>query len=356
MPSRRRLLGQLCTAAAIGLSAAPGGPAAAGSRQSVAWQRRHAPLGTRFEGIVPTDGGGVLLVGSRLGRDSWDLWLGAVAPDGELRWSRTVDEPERLYVRDIAARDGGYAVSLWYGSSGNAMLFHFDEDGHELRRHSLDVGFDRGLVGTEEGYLVHGRDKDAAAVASVEVDGSVRWLRTYDGSEVVSLRRVDDGLLLAGTSGDDAWLQRVAHDGGPEWTHTYGGIHSDGASVSVPRGEGAVYGGWTNSPAEDTRGGMLVRVDGDGDRVWRRTYDFDGLDGAADARSLEDGLVVVGRPSDGDYRGGRLLFVDEWGRVDRRLEVDGLYGAQMARFGDGSLAVAGDTGSQINLVNVETDA
>lgn len=355
MPSRRRLLGQLCTAAAIGLSAAPGVPAAAGPRQSVAWPRRYAPHGTRFEGIVPANDEDVLLVGSRFGRDSWDLWLGAVAPDGELRWSRTVDEPERLYVRDIAARDDGYTVSLWYGSSENSMLFHFDEDGHEQWRRSLDVGFDRGLVGTEEGYLVHGRDKDAAAVALVEVDGSVRWLRTYDGSEVVSLRRLDDGLLLAGISDDDAWVQRVSHDGGPDWTHTYGGIHNDGAAVAFPRGEGAVYGGWTSSPADNTRGGMLVRVDSDGDRVWRRTYGFDGLDGAADARSLEDGLVMVGRPSDGDYRGGRLLFVDEWGQVDRRLEVEGLYGAQMARFGDRSLAVAGDTGSQINLVKVETN-
>lgn len=310
-------------------------------------------MGTRFEGLVPAADGNVLLVASEKGGRSWDLWFGAVAPDGELRWSTTLDDPERLYVRDVTARDGGFTVALWYGGSDTPMLVHFGEDGREQWRRPLDVAFDRGLVSTDEGYLVHGTDKGIAAVALVDVDGTVRWLRTYQGDEVVDLRQVDGGLLLAGTADHDAWVRRVA-DRGPDWNHTYGGIYNDGATVSFPRGDGAVYGGWAYSAGTDGRArGMLVRVAGDGSRVWRRTH---GLERIEDALSLEDGLVVVGRPAGGDFWSGGLLVVDEWGRVDSRVEFDGLYGAELARFGDGSLAVAGDTGSQINLVKVETNA
>lgn len=349
MPSRRRLLRQLGTATGIGLSTASGVPAASTPQRSVTWPRRYGPVGTDFEGLVRAADGSVLLVGSNGG----DLWLGSVAPDGELRWSTTVDEPERLFLRGVTARDGGYTVALGYGGSGTSMLIHFDDDGSEQWRRPLDLAIDRGLVSTAEGYLVYGTNYGDAAVALVDVDGSVRWLRTYDGGEVVGLRQVDDGLLLAGSSNGDAWVQWVA-DGGSVWNHTYGGIASDGATVCFPRGAGAVYGGWAYSPATDDRSrGVLVRVADDGARVWRRTY---GIVRVEDARSLADGLVVVGRPVGGGFRSGRLLFVDEWGRVDRHIEYDGLYGAELARFGDGSLAVAGDTGSQINLVKVETKA
>jgi len=164
------------------------------------------------------------------GRDDYAI---RVAPDGEIIWEYTVEDPGEALVMDALETQAGDLV----------------------------------LVGSveEDGKLVQ-----------LGADGSLQWAQRYElpGWQYASqLAQTQDGeFLLAGFSMSDApqqadtWLARCAATGELEWETSFGESTFDDYANSMLRLRDGTYllGAIANSL-------LLSRVDEDGNLLWRRS-------------------------------------------------------------------------------------
>lgn len=190
----------------------------------------------------------------------------------------------------------------------------------------------------------------------------VVWEKTYGGSRddvaLDIIRCGDEGFIIAGYSrsfglegeGLDVYLLKVDGDGDKLWEKTYGGDKTDYAQGVVESGDGGfVVVGYTESLSARIRDVYALKVDGDGDKVWEKIHGGDKTDLAYDVvRSGDGGFIVVGQST--SFGGGvwdvYLLKMDGMG--DRVWEKT--YGVSKVDYcrcvtgsGDGGFVVAGST-------------
>lgn len=183
---------------------------------------------------------------SSFGEGSGDFWMVCVNQAGDSLWSRTygsVENDECAAI--IQTADGGYVLAGQTSSYGSG-------------------DWDFWLVRTDQ-------------------SGLVLWAKSYGGAERERCYDVvetsDGGFLLAGETrsfgagGNDAWIVRTNSYGDSLWSHTFGGTADDGfQSICLRSQNGAILGGYTDSFAEHNSDMWMVRVDGNGNRLWDRTF------------------------------------------------------------------------------------
>ena len=269
-------------------------------------------------GVCPAPEDGLFVVGSKSGPGEDDVWVLRLGKWGDVMWDAMFGG-----IRDDRAsavcptRDGGAVVA------GRTMSF---------------------AAGCYDVYVLR-----------LGPDGKLVWDLSFGGREhdwAEDVARVPEGGFVVagmtfsyGRGWSDAWLIRLDEDGTPLWMRTYGGEGMDWASsiLPLPGGDFLVAGG-TRNPGEGSDA-LLLRVDGDGNLIWSRTY---GGDGSEEARSLSvshDGNLLVAGMKDYDFW---LMEVDEdgevlWERTYGGKDVDEAYG--VVAFPDGRMALAGGTKS-----------
>ncbi len=149
-----------------------------------------------------------------------------------------------------------------------------------------------------------------ALIIRVDVNGNVIWQKRYGGSmqDYVAGVAVDNNHIIVcgqtnsyGAGDTDAWLLKLDMNGDTVWTSTFGGTAFDDSwDVVVVNGEYYIAGGtysFANGQYDDA---WIVKVDGSGKEVWKKSY---GVQNKVDwAWALEadinngiaDGLVFVG--------------------------------------------------------------
>ena len=120
----------------------------------------------------------------------------------------------------------------------------------------------------------------------------------------------------------DSWIVKLDKDGNMVWQKTFGGSGEDIAtSITVTPDDGYIVAGWTGSSDGDVSGNhgdsdfWIVKLDKDGNIVWRRTFGGSGWDAAsAIAVTPDGGYIVVGdtKSNDGDIKGWHEGY-DEYG-------------------------------------------
>lgn len=172
----------------------------------------------------------------------------------------------------------------------------------------------------------------------ISENGSILWDKTYGGSEddvATSIAQTDDGgYILAGysrsndghVSGNegfhDYWILKVDSNGNVQWDKNFGFLGSDQAfsifqtsdggyfvsgffDVSASEGEGN---DGFNSGNND-RGGRhgvgeywAIKMDADGEYIWRRYFGGSNNDRSYSARETSDGsFIVIGSSESGDF-------------------------------------------------------
>lgn len=355
-PSRRLFLGALGVAS---VSTATAAAVTDTPDDGPVWKHTYGgPNDDQLQAVTSRPDGDVVLVG-RTGNSNRDrVWLAAVTPDGTLSWETTADAPGFPRAEAAVAADGGVTFAGTYGAAGKkAWLAQVGPDGDERWRREYDVeATPRTLVHADDGYLLGGFVGDPARTDQVVrawtmrtgSDGSREFQRTYDPGTVSALVETSDGFTAATSRlyddrEPDATVLLLDRSGRVRTGRTFGGVASDRFEAVLPSEWGSWLAGSTESPA-DGPAGLLVRTDGDGRAVWRRTHDVEGY---RDGVRTDDGAALVGEPRDWSGRGRNprkpLVFVDSWGRV-RRTEtahVNSGWPVGVARFGDGGYALAG---------------
>ncbi len=149
--------------------------------------------------------------------------------------------------------------------------------------------------------------------------GDVVWDRTY-GASLFSVQPTMDGAYaVAGeTPGNqgDAYLAKIDSTGETVWSKTYGGAAQDIAwGVDVAQDGGYVIAGQTKSSGA---GGdvYLVKIDADGNSVWKQTFGGAQLDNAYSVFATTDGGYLLGGYTDvGGWGYGHVLKTDAEGNV-----------------------------------------
>ena len=218
--------------------------------------------------VIQTRDEGYAILGytSSSGAGGEDLYLVRLSAEGQELWSQTYGGE---------AQDNGWSIHEIEG--GDFMLFGFT--------HSSGAG---GL----DFYLIR-----------TDPDGQVLWEATYGGEDDEygwALSPTDDGgFVLAGQtesygSGDiDGYLIKVDDSGELQWSQTYGGPDEDRLfSIDLCDDGGFILTG-TSGQSSTSRDVYLVRTDAQGELLWESRIGADADDVGHDVRQLVDGTFAV---------------------------------------------------------------
>jgi len=283
------------------------------------------------------------------GSGGHDYWLVKIDSLGDTIWSRTYGgsgEDRSFAIAETVG--GGYAMTGETTSYGNGpsdiWLVKTDTNGYTIFTRTYGGDYDDQGVSLlsldDNGFLVVGstgkNDPNEGAsydVFVIRTDslGDTLWTCTIGGSSDdmgwSAVQTLDNGYLVAAmtksySSGDagrsDIWLIKINDYGEVLWTRTYGGEDSDRAyHILQSLDNNFVLVGWSDSYGAESEDGLIMKLDGTGEILWRRT--FGGLNDDAFWYSIatpDSGIIVTGAYNpDGseDWADGWILKVDSNG-------------------------------------------
>ncbi len=281
----------------------------------------------------------------------------------------------------IQTRDGGYAVAGYTSSFGagffDAWVFKLDDSGNvEWQRTYGGMGYDSAqcIVQTGNGgYAVAGYTSSFGAAGSnfwvlkLDGGGNVEWEKTYGGettNEYASsiIQTADGGYAVGGHTGgsspmdrSNACVLKLDGNGNLEWKRTYGRSHHfyGNRSVILQTGDGGYALAGYAFFCRGYNYAWLMKLGRGGDVEWERIFGGKWDDSAlCVVQSRDGGYVVAGYTSSlaaGMYDGW-IFKLDGNGH----LEWERTYGGKgndiaqcIVQTRDGGFAVAGHTSSSV---------
>lgn len=333
--------------------------------------------------------GMTILGGKSFSNDIWvpenkggnDFWLMQTDASGDTMWSRTYggQNNDDLFAVEYA-EDGLITAFGTTRSTGGdvgdnpgflgAWLLRLDADGEVLTTRVYggqlgEQGIDFETLNDGYALLVQSTSPELEGainngnfdywVSEVSVSGAVRWANFYGGSDAdvpMRIRRVPGGYMVAGRSnstdgqvignqgGFDYWVLRLDSEGNIIWARTYGGSGDDMANEILPLTDGTfLLVGQSDSEDGDkteAKGGddlWMLRIDGEGEIIWERTYGGSNEDIGLRAEQLAGGQIAIlgsTRSDDGDVTGNKgnldawVLVIDALGNLVQQMNYGGL--------------------------------
>jgi hypothetical protein len=274
--------------------------------------------------IHQTRDSGFIIAGTRgdFGRGD-EICLVKTNKWGDEMWSATFGGPERDVGGSVVQTfDGGYLVagrsesfSTGYGSA--IYVIRIDPDGEELWSKSFAGDKDSSpsaIVETEPGrYVLAGSMSgflldQIILLINIDDEGNELWSQMYDQGTLFDrgcslIQPFEGGLLIAGSfysgSSDnfsDVELIRTDDSGQMLWARSYGGRSIEGVyQVRQLSDGGFAFLGTTHSFGNGRSDIYLVRTDGQGRKLWAKSYggpDFDG--GHSLEETSQGGFFITG--------------------------------------------------------------
>jgi len=291
------------------------------------WTRTYGGTGAYGGSEVrqTADGGYVVAGYSSLGAgttDSDNVYLIKTDTSGDTLWTRTYGGTSDDVGNSVQqTADGGFIVAGYTFSFGvgtpvysNVYLIKTNGQGDTVwtRTYGGTSNDDGRSVQqtTDGGYIVagyttsFGAGNDDVYLIKTNAQGDTLWTRTYGGTsndDGGSVQQTSDsGYIIAGyttsfgTGNDDVYLIKTNASGDTVWTRTYGGSNKDvGYSVRQTTDGGYIIAGYTRSFGAGNGDVYLIKVNGQGDTVWTRTYGGPDDDCSLSARQTADGGYIV---------------------------------------------------------------
>lgn len=238
------------------------------------------------------------------------------------------------------------------------------------------------LRSSDGGYLVtgcFGRPAGSTHVAEgmyllkVDSEGKKIWDKKYvvndtdRGHGHDAVQSGDGGYVVTGstrsfyTGNVDLHLLKVDGEGEKVWEKNYGGSRSKSGKAIVQSGDGGfVIAGKITEIAGTKSDVYVLKVDAKGEKVWERTFGRKGREEASSiVQSGDEGFVLAGLKQKDDVMSGDLyvLKVDEDGEKVWERSFGGWYAARgwcIVQSGDGGFVVAGETDVFLSEKNYST--
>jgi hypothetical protein len=332
--------------------------------------------------VTQTADGGFLTAGgtNSTGAGSSDLWILRTDFEGNLIWEKTyggtgIEPAELTAVRETTDRgiivagassnlgagglfDGwvvrldGIGKVLWeksYGGAGNDFLFRpIETDGGRF----IAIG----------GTASFGAGGGDVWVVWIDEHGELTHEMAYgaQGSEIaIGASLTGAGLLLCGDTdsfgaGGDDGLVMLVHPvtGDVVWSKSYGGSADEMfRGVTGLAAGGSVVVGETTSFGAGGSDLWVVRLDGNGNPLWEKTYGGTGDDDGWSVAEMDDGNIAVLGTTDSFGMGKDdvwLLVLDQSGNILREHTYGGSemeFAPEIRTTHDRGLVFAGATGS-----------
>ncbi len=196
----------------------------------------------------------------------------------------------------------------------------------------------------EGGYILGGRSASAAGggksspnfgqddfwIIRVDEEGNKVWERSFGGTGFDELRVIqqtaDGGFVAGGVSesppsgnkesdhfgGGDFWVVRLDGEGRKIWEGSYGGSGNDVMTCLAPTADGGfLLGGYSDSPPGPAKRALtkgshdfwIVRIDADGKRLWEKGFGGSGEDRLMAMAPAANGGFLLGGSSDSGAAG-----------------------------------------------------
>ena len=287
------------------------------------------------QAVQQTSDGGYVAVGwsnSFSGGSGSQILVVKVDADGQLQWARTFGPAGGSHAYAIQqTSDGGYVVAGDTGGNRTAAwVLKLDANGNvqwEKRYTSYDPN------GAEESYRARARSIQQTSdggyilageavtnsgqrrfwVWKIDAAGTLQWQRGYmknvtdkTGIAFTVQQTSDGGYVVAGYnhffgSGNSwrphAWVLKLDGAGQVVWNRELGTDSSrDEVQAIRQTGDGGyILAGWSTATAGAAKDVLVIKLDGDGNTVWTRTWGGPGEDGAHDVvPTVDDGYLVTG--------------------------------------------------------------
>lgn len=319
------------------------------------------------ERIIQTDDGNYVVVGYTSSTDGdigenngdWDILVMKLDQTGSIIWKKIYGEERGDFGRSIIqTSDGGFILigdsvkSTGWNTWQNIRVIKLDENGdrqwekeYEMTANGTKMfqyGYD--IKETEDGgyiFVGKGGEKEEEDgfnsysnyyVVKLNATGETEWEKSYGGSLFTASPRSieitnDGGYIIAGdiitthnTDGDgditghhfkyDIWVIRLDSNGNLMWQKALGGNEWEKAGNIVVTDDGSfVIGGYTGSTDGDVSSNIglndywVIKLNGDGEILWEKTYGSNMNDEAYDMKQAPNGdlyLIGFARTANGD--------------------------------------------------------
>ncbi len=221
-----------------------------------------------FNDVKIAPNGDIIVAGETksFGAGSYDIWVLRLDSNGNVKWQKTYGGSNWDLANAIAiAPNGDIIVTGWTESFGAG---------------SADVW-----------------------VLRLDENGNVKWQKTYGGkyndwAKAVAVAENGDVIVAGYTSsfGDsgDVWVLRLDENGNVKWQKTYGGKSLDEAyAVAIAPNGDVIVAGYTESFGAGGYDFWVLRLDGDGNVKWQKTYGGSKNDWAEAVAIAPNGDVIV---------------------------------------------------------------
>jgi hypothetical protein len=354
-----------------------------GTAWSAEFVRTYGGTGTDVGvSVSQTADGGFLAAGSTdsVGAGSFDLWILRTDFEGNVIWEKTYGGNTIEYLEFAAIREtsdrgivvAGASAGLGVGGMFDGWLVRLEGTGQVLWEKSYGGAMNDflfRLIEVEGGRFIavgltgsFGSGGGDAWVLWIDEHGQVTQEMAYGGPGeelAVGASLTKAGLLLGGTTnssgagGRDAWVMLIDPiTGAVIWSKSYGGGSDDSFWGVAGVGDGGfVVVGESKSFGAGGADVWVMRLDGNGNPLWEKTYGGTGDDRAWSVVEMDDGnLAVLGNTASFGYGQDDvwLLALDPSGNISREYTYGGS-GMEHARdihtTHDRGLILAGGTGS-----------
>lgn len=368
LPFPRRIALRICVAWSVIITTVQAQPSA--GPLPLLWQASVNSTGNYiYNPLIRPVPGGYLIANGFFGTGGFgagDVLVTRLNESGGLVWSRQFGGTDNEEASDCVAQSDGSAVVSAYsrsGVSGNktsvsaagAWMLKIDPDGNKLWEsfqashfnyvpHLGSAGDGVHFIGTTvpgANFTAHGpwgeiRGRFYDMMLSKQgADGSQVWSGTYRvgfTNRVQNMRGTPDGgVVVAGNTPTyeglwhpDYFLMRLDGQGQHLWSKTYGGTSNENVVVvrETPDGGFLLAGDSASAPGNSKTsplyGGWdcwIVKIDAQGVKQWDRSYGGSGQDLVGDLVVLSDGGFVVGATSnstDGNKRAPLFGITNAW--------------------------------------------
>lgn len=306
-------------------------------------------------------------------KEEWNLTFGGPYADGAWCLQET-DDGGYILVGNSASRGEGSDLfliradrmgqSIWSRIWGGSA-----EDVGYFVKETKDGGFI--VTGSTKSYSI---GEELLWLLKTDGNGNLSWERTFggfvssSGDGGWSADETDDGGYIItgytqsqGNGRKDLWLLKTDGQGRKVWDRTFGGRDDDvGMSVLQSRDGGYIVAGRT---ASFIRGGddiWLLKTDPMGEEQWNKTFGGDRDDAGFQVVELSDSYAIVGRTESGSEEKKIILIkVDSNGRKLWERSYRGSSASSLQSTSDGGYIIAGridnaDTGRDALIIKTDS--
>lgn len=260
--------------------------------------------------VINLSDGSYIVAGKIYPSPIGDIGIFKINSSGSLDWGKKYGLGGGIANEVKQTSDGSFVIVGI--CSGDIWILKVDADGElDWKKNFGGIGDDKGyaIQETSDGFIIAGETVLAGRTDSdiwiFKIDNkgtNVLWEHVSGGTgydAAYSIQRTSDGGYIAAgkkssSAGDaDFWIGKLNSDGKLEWEKTYGGSgHEIARSIQQTSDGGYIVAGETTTPAGDIDF-LILKLNGNGDIVWEKTYGASGNDIARSIQQTTDGGYVV---------------------------------------------------------------